>query len=88
MNALIDVRDGKILYAIAYERLTVYWKNGERRRRWEPGIEYLHAVNDGDARYQYFNSELPEVMTETRIVGVAPVIGYHVHDNHGDVISA
>lgn len=88
MNALIDVKDGKILYAIALERRVVYFKYGERRRKWVPEVEYLHAVDEGDARMQYFNSELPTVMQEVRIVGVAPVIGYHVNDNHGDDITA
>ncbi len=88
MNALIDVKDGKILYAIAYEKRVSYVKNGQRRRKWIPGMEYLHAVDEGDARLQYFQSEAPQVMQEVRIVGVAPVIGYHVNDNHGDDISA
>lgn len=88
VNALIDVKDGKRLYAIAYERRVGYVKNGERRYRWVPEIEYLHATDEGDARLQYFQSELPQVMQETRVVGVAPVIGYFVNDNHGDDISA
>jgi hypothetical protein len=88
VNSLIDVKDGKTLYAIAYERRVIYVKNGERRRRWVAEVEYLHAENEGDARLQYFQSEAPHVMQEVRIVGVAPVIGYHVNDNHGDVISA
>ena len=88
MNPIIDVaKDGTILYAIAYERRIIYFKNGQRRRKWVPGIEYLHAKDEGDARLQYFQSELPGVMQETRIVGVAPVIGYHVEDNHGDKLS-
>lgn len=88
MNALIDVKDGKILYAIALEKRVSYVKNGQRRRRWVPEVEYLHAVDDADARLQYFQSESPHVMQEIRIVGVAPVIGYHVNDNHGDDITA
>ncbi len=81
MNALIDVRDGKKLYAIAYEYRVA-------RGKWLPEIDYLHAVDDGDARLQFFLSETPEVMRETRVVGIAPVIGYFVNDNHGDDISA
>lgn len=88
MNALIDVKDGKRLYAIAYERRVTYYAGGRRRRKWVPDIEYLHAIDDGDARLQYFQSEHVGVMRETRIVGVAPVIGYHVNDKHGDDISA
>ncbi len=90
MNALIDKRkNGETLYAIAYERRVAYTaRNGQRRRKWVPEIEYLHAIDEGDARLQYFQSEVPQVMHETRIVGVAPVIGYHVNDNHGDDVSA
>lgn len=89
MNALIDKReDGKKLYAIAYEYRLEYVVNGEKRRKWVPEIDYLHAIDDGDARLQYLQSEPPSVMRETRIVGVAPVIGYFVNDSHGDDVSA
>jgi hypothetical protein len=87
VNALIDVRDGKTLYAIMYEKRVVYYRGRERRRKWVPGSEYLHAKDLEDARLQYFNSEAPKVMQEVRIVGIAPVIGYHVNDNHGDDIT-
>ena len=83
MSGLIDIKNGKKLYAIAYE-----YKVGEGRyTRWIPEVDYLHAIDDCDARLQYFQSEPPEVMRQVRIVGIAPVIGYHVHDNHGDKLS-
>ena len=75
-----DTKDGKRLYAIAYEYRV-------RRGKWVPEIDYLHATDDGDARLQFFQSESPAIMRETRIVGIAPVIGHYVHDNHGEAVS-
>jgi hypothetical protein len=73
----------KKLYAIAYE----YRLGRGRNRKWCADIDYLHATDAGDARLQYLNSEPPQVMREVRIVGIAPVLGYFVNDNHGEKLS-
>ncbi len=68
------------LYAIAYEARI-------RFGVWKPDFLYLHAASDGDARWQFLNSESPATMRHMRIVGVAPVLGYLVNDNHGEDLS-
>lgn len=71
---------GKLLFAIAYEyRVTM--------GVWAPAMLYVHAVDAADARVQYLQSEYLENQKHMRLVGIAPVIGYFVHDNHGDKLS-
>ena len=71
---------GKFLYAIAYEYRV-------RVGVWKPDIIYLHAKDDGDARIQFFQSESQVKWRHMRIVGIAPVIGFHVNDSKGDNLS-
>jgi len=66
------------LYAIAYEYRS-------SRNTWLPEFLYLHAVNDADARLQFFHSQSPHLYM--RIVGIAPVLGYLVNDSHGEDLS-
>ncbi len=68
---------GKYLYSIAYEFR-------ESPGVWKPAILYVHATDAGDARVQYLQSEAEGNHRHMRIVGIAPVIGYHVNDNHGE----
>ena len=70
---------GKIFFAIAYE----FWVKGNT---WEPAFLYLHAMDAGDARLQFFASEPTKMHKRMNIVGIAPVIGYHVNDDNGDAL--
>lgn len=75
------------LYCIAYE----YRVNLVSRRdhatihNWKADFLYLHATSDSDARGQFFSSQSPHL--HMRIVGVAPVLGYFVDDEHGENLS-
>ncbi len=71
----------KPLYCIAY----TWWSI--KRKKWVAEKLYMHADSAGDARVMFMNSEAPETHRRINIVGVAPVIGYFVHDNHGDKLS-
>jgi hypothetical protein len=69
--------DGKILYAIAEERWT--------GRLWVPnGITNVHAIDQANARFIYLQTK----EKDCRYVAIAPVIGYHVEDSHGERLRA
>jgi hypothetical protein len=72
-------RSGKLLYAICY------WHRVKGKMREE--FLYCHADDDGDARQQYLNSSECRGLYDLRIVAIAPVIGYHVKDEHGEKLS-
>ena len=65
------------LYAIAYE----LYRKGQIQKA---GIEYVHADSTAHARNQYC-FQYPNRRTH-KIIGVAPVVGYHVDDNHGELL--
>jgi len=67
------------LYSVAYE------KYNRRTGEWVPVMEYLHAEDAGHARVQ-FCAMNPNRQT-CKIVAIGPVIGYHVEDNEGKVLS-
>ncbi len=73
-------KEKRLLYAIAYEYRV-------KRGKWVPDMDYLHANDAGDARWWFFQSEPPETFRQVNVVGVAPVIGYFVNDNHGEDLS-
>ncbi len=72
-------RSGKLLYGICY------WHRVNGRIREE--FLYCHADDDGDARSQYLNSSAGKGLLDLRIVAIAPVVGYHVKDEHGEKLS-
>ena len=72
---------GKTLYCIAY----TFWS--PKRQTWISQMEYTHAVDVEEARLTFFQSETSGVMRRVNLVGIAPVIGYLVNDNHGDSLS-
>lgn len=47
----------------------------------------FHAKDDGDARLKFYRSETSRKMRKVQLVGIAPVIGYLVDDNHGDKLT-
>lgn len=72
--------NGQTFYAIAYEihinPVTI-----------KPGLEYLHALNEPNARFKFL-AALPEIQrNKVKIVAIGPVIGYNVLDNHGEKLS-
>lgn len=68
------------LWAIAYEKYS--YKLG----RWTADIMYCHGVDETDARVQFFTGN--NINFGIKIVAIGPVIGYHVHDDNGDLRSA
>lgn len=73
-------KTNKVLYCICYEFKL-------RPGVWDCDKLYLHAENDGDARWQFLRAENPDLMREMRIVGIAPVVGYFVNDTRGEALS-
>jgi hypothetical protein len=69
----------KPLWCIAYEEVIKGKLTGD--------FLYVHATDAGDAMWQYLASDPGPVLRKRRIVGVSQVIGYFVHDNHGDELS-
>ncbi len=75
-------QDGKALYGICYE----YWSR--ETMRWEADIMYCLAIDEGDARVQYLRAPQPAHASRLRLVAIAPAIGYHVTDDHGEKLAA
>jgi len=76
-----EAGETKTLFAVCYERY--------KGARIVPGIEYLHAIDTSAARNIFWMASGRGGMRARNIgiVAIAPVIGYNVHDNHGDVLS-
>lgn len=75
----IATRETKTLYAVAYE--FVNRKTGEVI----PQIEYMHALDEPNARFQFHaGHRWPEI---GRIVSVGPVVGRFVDDKDGKRLS-
>jgi hypothetical protein len=70
--------EGKTLYAICVEK-------HNRRGQVLPDIIYVHASNDGEARWIFGQDS---DYRQFKIIAVAPAVGYFVADNHGDVLIA
>lgn len=68
------------LWAIAHE---IY---DYRRKKWAAEITYVHAIDAQEARVQFFVGD--KINFGIKIVAIAQVIGYHAHDDNGDVCSA
>ena len=73
---------GNLLFAICYEYRTARTDRGHHH--WSTGIEYLHAVDAGDARVKYLQWSPDKNRPHVRIVGIAPVVGYHALDDNAD----
>ncbi len=67
------------LYCIAYER---YDRKGQLIKA---DFEYVHADSTAHARNQFCHSRPNR--RRHKIVGVAPVIGYHALDDNADKVS-
>ena len=78
MSRLRDqLENGRALYCACLERFT--------KGRWEADFVYLHADSTGHAHAQICASEPNRQLV--RIVAVAPVVGYHAQDDHGDTVT-
>jgi hypothetical protein len=79
------MKPGKTLWAVAVEKLVVTKTDGRSRRQWVPdGITYVHADDELKAIEEWsHNTE-----RNTRLVACGRVIGYHVEDTNGLVLSA
>ena len=70
------------LFCVACETL-----DKDRIRR--PELRYLHGDDAQDAERKFRQAHSREIINGIiRIVAVGPVIGYHVHDSHGEKLSA
>lgn len=76
-NVISKLADGRILYAIEY--MTWGGKDWEAHE-----AHYVHAMNAQDAREQFIG--LIPVGTRTKIIGVAPAIGFYAKDDDGKVL--
>lgn len=72
---------GRELYCIAWERVA---KVGREMRVVQTDFAYMHANSAHLARYQFLLGSDTNVI---RVVDVAPVIGYHVEDRQGMIVS-
>ncbi len=90
MSILQKTATGKILYAICYEYQlpATQWRNRGDFRDWKTGIEYMHADSDGEVRIMFMNSQDPKFQRQCRIVGIAPAVGFHSADDHGEKLIA
>lgn len=73
----------KPLFAVAAERPVL---KGRRVVGYEPdGIIHCHAEDAAEARFVFFQDP---AYRRHRIVAIGPVVGYHVEDEHGEVLRA
>lgn len=69
--------EGKILYAIAEERFD--------GRIWVPnGFQYVHGLDVANAKFIYESTR----DRHCRALAIAPAVGYHVKDSHGEELIA
>jgi hypothetical protein len=64
------------LYCVAWEQ----WDGKD----WRPQLEYMHAIDAQNALLVFKSGHWNRVH---RVIGIAPVVGYHVHDTHGESLS-
>lgn len=73
------------LFAVAWE---IHRTRGGRLVVVDCGHDYLHAESAGQAKATYLRGLTPHERRGRHIVNVAPAVGFNVHDNHGDKLSA
>lgn len=78
MNILNTSANGRVLYAIAFNKRTP--------RGWVPDTVYLHAEDQGDAAVKFFRVRWGK-RGSVNVVGIAPVVGFKVLDEHGESLS-
>ena len=81
-NLLVKSESGKILYAVAYNKLV----RKRNRLRWIPQeVEYLHANDAVEARAAVIHANARH---QIDIIAVGPAIGFHVEDEKKVILSA
>ena len=73
-----DRWNDKPLYAVAFERREYI----EGKEMYIPQVRYCHATTQREAITQL------ALRHSDRIIGIAPVIGAHVLDKHGEILQA
>jgi len=71
------------LWAIAFER---FMGRDGHKPIWKPETHYCHAVDYEAAKAEFHNSE-NGTRSLTKVVAIGPVIGYHVKDQDGKILS-
>jgi hypothetical protein len=80
--------DGPVLetlFAVAWE---THRTRGGRLVVVDCGVDYMHAESAGHARFQFWQALTPAEKKGRHVVNIAPAVGFNVHDNHGDKLSA
>jgi hypothetical protein len=80
-RANIYNENGECMHCIAFN----YWS--VKNKKWKSSDLYLWAKDIGDARLKFFRAEDPRLPRRIEILAIGPVLGYHVHDNHGEKLS-
>lgn len=75
-KSLNSTKEKKPLYCIAFVD----------KRSGKGELLYVHATDSGEARMQYMMSEQMK-LRHLELVGVSPVIGFHVNDSKGEDLS-
>lgn len=84
MSVLSKAKDGsdRVLYAVYVERPFLVGRESVWCLDAEP--VYVHAVDAGQARVQACLA----AGANARVALAAPAVGFHVHDEHGEKLSA
>lgn len=78
------LKPGKQLWACAANRLVISTDGGRKHRAWVPdGITYVHADNELGAIEEWGRT----TERNTKLVACGRVIGYHVEDTKGLILS-
>jgi len=74
---------GQTLYAVAYERLNA------RGDITSTDVHYLHADDVRHAEVCFRSAHSKQCLAgRIHIAAVGPAIGFHVEDNHGEILHA
>lgn len=79
MSLLSTNSEGKTLYAICAE------KHNRRTGAIVPQILHVHADSEGEARWIFSQDSAHR---RYKIIAVAPAVGFHVADEHGEQLIA
>jgi hypothetical protein len=81
-NSRILSKEKQILFAIMVEEFD--------GRNWTVRYEYMHGIDSAHIRSQFIQANWNRNVRIANVhghFGIAPVLGYKVHDNHGEKLS-
>ncbi len=78
MSILQKDSQGRILYVVAYE---LRRKVG-RELDVKVGFEYYHATDQANAKMQFISTHYQ--VRGLKITSIAPAVGFHAKDEHGE----